>query len=176
VPIGNRYALWLTPAGDAAATLAGVIAELGARHGGPRFAPHVTLLGRLLGEEAALAQTAERLAAGLAPLRLRLAGFAGEPYYFRCLYAQLEPGAALRRAHATAARAYGGRPVDDYLPHLSLFYGRLDGAEKERLYGGLAGSVPAEFAVDRLQLVHITVGIGDWRVVADAPLTGTAGA
>ncbi|MCK7579486.1 MAG: hypothetical protein MZV65_29765 [Chromatiales bacterium] len=57
-----------------------------------------------------------------------------------------------------------------YLPHLSLWYGRLDSDEKGRLRSALATRLPAEIDLDRLQLVQIGVDVAGWQVAAEAEL------
>lgn len=168
--IGSRYALWLVPSAASEPALVQTLAWLREQFGGPAFAPHVTLLGRIRGEESALAARTAALAGQLGRLRLKVTGVSGEAYYFRCLYAVLEPGAALLAAHRAALAGFGYAGRDDYLPHLSLWYGQLDGDEKGRLRSALATRLPADIEVDRLQLVHISVDVAGWRVVAEAEL------
>lgn len=167
---GPRYSLWLLPDEDATLKFSELIATLSDRYHGPRFTPHVTLLGWLMGEEAALMQSTTALAQELQTLSLRPQELAGEAYYFRCFYVQLERSVELLAAHERASAVFGSGYASDYLPHLSLIYGRLDGAEKARLRAELAARLPTTFTADRLQLVHIEVAVADWRAVATHPL------
>ena len=168
--IGNRYALWLTPSEESAQALSQPMAWLRQQFGGPVFAPHVTLLGRITGEEAVLVARTGELAQRIARLRVPLAAVSGEAYYFRCLYAALEKAAPLLAAHASALSVFGYAARDDYLPHVSLWYGQLDGDEKGRLRSALGTRLPADIELDRLKLVHITVDVSGWRVVTEAEL------
>ena len=168
--IGNRYALWLAPSADSAQALSQPMAWLRDQLGGPAFAPHVTLLGRISGEEATLVEHTAGLAGRLARLRARITGVSGETCYFRCLYATLDKSAPLVGAQADALSAFGYAARDDYLPHVSLWYGQLDGDEKGRLRSALTTRLPGEIEIDRLQLVHVTVDVSGWRVVAEAEL------
>jgi hypothetical protein len=56
------------------------------------------------------------------------------------------------------------------MPHLSLVYGQGSVTDKSALRQELAASLPVQFSVDRLQLVHITVSVADWRVVTTCAL------
>ncbi len=165
-----RYSLWLLPDEEATAKFSELITGLSDRYHGPRFSPHVTMLGWLRGEEDALAQSAMDLAQELQALTLRPQRLAGEAYYFRCFYVELERSAALLAAHERASAAFKAGYASDYLPHLSLVYGRLDGAEKTRLRAELAARLSATFTADRLRLVHIEVAVADWRAVITQPL------
>lgn len=168
--IGNRYALWLAPSADSTQALAQPMNWLRQQFGGPVFAPHVTLLGRITGEEPTLAEHTAALAGRLRRLRVRVTGVTGEACYFRCLYAALEKSAPLAAAHADALAGFGYGARDDYLPHVSLWYGQLDGDEKGRLRSALTTRLPPVVDLDRLQLVHISVDVAGWRVVTEASL------
>jgi hypothetical protein len=167
----NRYALWLVPEDSAGEKLSGLIGTLSERYGGPRFPPHVTLLGWVTGDDVSLSEKTGRLAGQFKELNVHTRGFAGEAYYFRCLYARLEKSSELLAAHELASTTFGAGYADGYLPHVSLAYGYLDLEEKIKLRDELNGSVPAQFNVNRLQLIHITVAIADWRVVTSCALT-----
>lgn len=168
--IGNRYALWLAPSPDSAEALTQPMTWLRQQFGGPAFAPHVTLLGRITGEESLLVTRTNDLARRLHRQRLPVTGISGEAYYFRCLYAVLDKSAPLLQAHADALSVFGYNARNDYLPHVSLWYGQLDGDEKGRLRSALTIRLPEDIEIDRLQLVHITVDVAGWRVAAEAEL------
>lgn len=170
----TRYALWLLPAEPVSTAFADLIESLRKSYRGPRFAPHVTLLGWVTGTEEALAQATAQLAAQLEPLTLRPVGLDGEPYYFRCFYLKLEKSEPLLRTHEQASALFNAGHSSDYLPHLSLIYGQLSAPQKRRLQGELIDTLSAEFVADRLQLVHITVSVADWRAVTTCPLGAPA--
>lgn len=166
----TRYALWLLPDAMVSDTFDEIIVRLSARYQGPHFAPHVTLLGWVTGSEPQLAEATAQLAQQLRVLRLRGAGFGGEQYYFRCFYLKLETSRELMQAHEQASAAFNAGHSSDYMPHLSLVYGQGAVTHKAALRQEVATSVPAQFSVDRLQLVHITVSVADWRVVTTCAL------
>ncbi len=166
----KRYALWLLPDQVATEGFASLIDDLSNRYQGPRFAPHVTLLGRVTGAENDLQKTTEDLAQRLRVLTLRCQEIAREAYYFRCFYVRLEPSIDLVQAHEQAADAFGVDFVSDYLPHLSLVYGHLSRDEKDKLRGEIEPRISPDFVADRLQLVHVTVSVADWHVVTTCSL------
>lgn len=166
----KRYALWLLPDQVATDSFANLIDDLCNRYKGPRFAPHITLLGRATGTEKDLAKTTERLAQQLRVLTLRPQEIAREAYYFRCFYVKLEQSADLAQAHKYAADAFSVDFVSAYLPHLSLIYGHLPRKEKDELRSEIEQRIPPDFVADRLQLVHVTVSVADWHVVTTCSL------
>ncbi|MCM2258682.1 MAG: hypothetical protein NDJ94_23870, partial [Vicinamibacteria bacterium] len=103
--------LWLQPQDPLRERLAGVIARLATRFGGPTFVPHVTLVAGLAGDEADLVLRARALAGELRPFPLRLERVARRDEYFRALSIDAVGGEPLRAAHAAACRHFAHRPL-----------------------------------------------------------------
>ncbi|MEE8195962.1 MAG: 2'-5' RNA ligase family protein [Acidiferrobacterales bacterium] len=166
----RRYSLWLLPDDTAAESFAAIIGDLSDQYHGPRFTPHVTLLGWVTGPEDDLAERTKRLAEQAHALPLRAQALASEAYYFRCFYLKLEETAELLQLHEQASELFRGGYASGYLPHLSLIYGHLPPAEKARLRRQVHDNLPTEFTADRIQLIRITVSVQDWRAVVSCPL------
>ncbi len=164
---------WLVPApGPERDRLAGVIADLAARHGGPVFAPHVTLAGVTEAAPDAVAGVLAGVTAGVAPFELRLTGTGYEPVFFRALYLRAEPSARLTALHEAARRALRLEPAP-YLPHLSLLYADLDEERKAAIAGGLGLDLPMTIRVDAAEVwADFRAPVAGWRRVARLPLGG----
>jgi len=169
----TRYALWLVPDEAASTQLQSVIDQLAAHYSGPRFTPHMTLLGWVRGDEEALIEKTGTLAARLAPIEARATGFAGAPYYFRCFFSPLESSSSLRQAVGDAAHHFGTSAGMDHSPHVSLLYGQIDREEKKTIPQLIGQKVPRRFTFDRLQLVRMSVSVSGWEAVAEVQLTGS---
>lgn len=161
---GVRPSLWLLP--DEAPQIAEVLSQLAATHGGPRFAPHLTLLGSVPGE--ALADRAATLASQLSPMRMPTGPVVGSARWFRCLTLAVPASAALREARA-AAEAGFGVPARPWSPHISLLYGDLSAEARARIAADLP-PLPTAVRLSTLALVA-TVGpaerwreLGRWRL------------
>ena len=165
---------WLVPAaGPVRERLAGVITRLAAEHGGPVFAPHVTMNGSVDAEPDAAARVLERVMAGVSPFEVALPGFGYEPEYFRSLYLRAEPSAILTALHEAGQRAWGldGPP---YRPHLSLLYARdLPEERKPAIAGGLGLALPVTIRVDAAEIWgDFRDEVTHWHRVARVPLAG----
>lgn len=167
-----RYALWLKPDAVADQQLQAVINQLAARYHAPVYFPHMTLLPRLFGEETDLSEKASQLASSLKPIAVRLTGFAGAPYYFRCFYAPLASSSELRQAVNDATELFQSGAGSDFLPHISLLYGQLHRDEKKQIPAVIGDAVPVSFRLDRLQLVRMALSVSAWEVINEFPLTG----
>ena len=171
-PAAFGYYLWLMPAGEALHRLQGVVDRLAEAHSGPVFTPHVTLLSGLDADENWLIETNRRLAARLAPLNLDLTVPEAGTTFFQCIYMRVADSPSLSQARQAAGEAFA-LPVDDYMPHLSLYYG--DGSPGRRAF--ILKTVPSHakcsFAVKSIQLIRAdSQKPSDWHCIDQAPLGG----
>jgi 2'-5' RNA ligase len=165
--------LWLMPEARVSRRLGDVIRALTARAGLPSFEPHVTLLGSVTGAASRLVEDTRRLAQMMAPLPIAISGVEHSAQYFRCVFlsAVLDPALASARARAERALESQGTP-EHFSPHLSLLYGDLSPGIRRQLCDSIAGTYPARFTVDRLQLVAGAPDYGDWQMIAAFDLIG----
>lgn len=159
----SGYHLFLEPEGEVARELSEIIRTLAARSGGPVFPPHVTLAGPVPEGEDEVIAIARSLAASEKPFTLTLGELSGEPSFFRAFYAHVPTHPVLLRLRE---RAGGAEP---YVPHLSLFYGLIDGMVRAQM-SELAHGVPGmTFPVSGIA-VYMTAGPADtWKKLADMP-------
>ena len=161
------FHLWLVPTGAAYDRLAGVIADLGARYRGPAFDPHLTLLGRLEGQEGALVGRTKQLARALHPFEVRLKEPGYEAQYFRGLFLPVEPSPAILDVHRQAMRIFNAQSTGAFDPHVSLLYGLFPESLKQEIIKGLPPDLPGSFPVSRLQLIRAgSTNPQDWQVAA----------
>ena len=162
----SMFHLWLVPTGMAYDLLAGIIADLSARYRGPQFNPHLTLLGRLEGEQESLVGLTQQLARLLEPFEVRLEAPSYEPLYFRCLYLPAEPSPPLLEAHRQATQIFDAQPTSSFDPHVSLLYGLFDESVKQEIITALPPDLPGTLSISRLQLIRaVSTNPLDWQVV-----------
>ena len=163
---------WLVPAaGPARDQLTAAIGMRAAKHGAPRFEPHVTMAGLFhSGEEAAI-QALTSLTAGVRPFEVTFAGAEYEEAYFRALYLRAEPAPQLTALHEAAqvAWALDTRP---YLPHLSLLYADIAEAPKRAIIATLGIPLPMTIRIDGAELwADHPAGVPGWHRVARVPFS-----
>jgi 2'-5' RNA ligase len=161
------------PQGEPAARCGGLIEALARRHGTPRFAPHVTLLGGI-GSDDFVQERAAWLASSAAPFELSLASRATHrDEYYRAVVAEALPSIALLRLHHMAREAFD--KLDDpvlFEPHLSLAYGDLPPGLRADIVRDLP-DLRLTFRVDAVAVWSTEGEPEDWQEVARYPLTGT---
>jgi 2'-5' RNA ligase len=164
--------LWLVPPAPVRARLAATVKALAARFGTPRFTPHVTLLpGIRAGDQEVRARLRE-LRRGIPALVIRLEDVLVSDAYFRRLFVRAECTAALRQAHARAAAAFGREPDPDFLPHLSLLYGRVPASSLREWQDRLEHEVRVVFEAEGPRAWRTEGPVTEWRPLrtgADRP-------
>lgn len=159
--------LWLMPELGGYWRLARIIQDLSARTGMPPFEPHVTLLGRIAGQEAELVERTRRLAQGIPSFAVTGIALEHGEQFFRCVYLAVLLAPALETARTEAERHFGrDGNAEPYRPHLSLVYGSLPPELRNQLCMAADGALPQRFVAARLQLVAGAPDYRDWRTVA----------
>jgi 2'-5' RNA ligase len=170
---GNS-SLWLMPCGDVYCRLQETIFRLSQQWSSPSFEPHVTLLGRLEGTEAALQSKTLVLASQLKLMKIQLGkvGFLQE--YYRCLFIRVACSRGLINAYRAATETFGVQGKSKFMPHLSLVYADLDSTTKLKIIRGIRCSLHECFPVGSVHL-YSTAGPPDqWYRIGEYPL-GKAG-
>lgn len=157
------YSLWLMPSGVAFDQLSQIIRTIGRAHRAPVFAPHVTFLGGLPKKESIIIARTEKLCAMLQPYTIRLRGIEYGEEYFRCLYYRVEKTTELDRGYARACNIFEVSP-EQFVPHVSLMYGDISRALKEKALTAIQPPTNA-FTVEHLDLVLTNGVVEAWRTV-----------
>ena len=164
------YHLWLVPVGDALGRLQGVVNRLAEAHDGPVFTPHVTLLSGLTADEAWLIETNGTLAAGLEPFDLDLTVPEAGTTFFQCIYMRVADNPLLSRARQAAGEAFG-LPADNYMPHLSLYYGNASPGLRATILTAVPAQARGRFSVKSIRLIRAdSERPVDWHCIDEAPL------
>ena len=158
----SRFVLWLLPDSKTHASLAALIQELGQRYGCPRFTPHLTLLEPLTGNREKLASTATTLLPKVKRLRMQPVSIDGEDTRFRCLYVKIPRTLELINVHKQAQTIFHITD-ENFMPHISLFYGTLPAVEKNKLRADLFYRIPKTIELMRLVLVDVSGPIESWN-------------
>ncbi|MBA2479172.1 MAG: 2'-5' RNA ligase family protein [Planctomycetes bacterium] len=158
-----RLNWWLMPPEPDASGYRQAIADLRAGHGGPDFAPHITIGGGFEGEAArALEEVGKRAGTFLAP-PIGIAGLSDSDAVHRCIYLDIRMAPELLSLHDALCRLCPPRSPSTYRPHLSLLYGRLPPDERGAIRDSLASRTFPGFTASRLALWQ--TGDSPWREV-----------
>lgn len=163
------YSLWLRPFGNLAFSLQRRIEKLSREHNTPIFEPHVTLLGGLDRTEAELNQFTDMLAHTLDPFDIVLTRAQIGDDFFHSVFIEVQKTKELVHAHQTAAHVFDeDEEADHYHPHLSLLYGNLEHATKERILNKMGREFHLRFTAQNLLLVRTEGEPGEWEKIHSA--------
>jgi putative hydrolase of the HAD superfamily len=129
----RRCSVFLTPAPDDFAWLAGMIGELSARFDAPPFEPHVTVYSGMFPDPAVVQKALAALVSGMPPIILRMRGIGCTADYFMTLFIEFEEDSLLRNLHDRIKAACGVDTGYELIPHLSLLYAELPLRDKQSL-------------------------------------------
>jgi 2'-5' RNA ligase len=167
---GNVYYLWLTPAGDAHNRFAEVIRKLSQTYHTKLFDPHITLVGGITGSEAELIAKTEKLSRRLTRITIKPQEVKYLNEFYRSLFLLVTPAEALINANKLAKQLFGLPLDEEFMPHLSLFYGELSVKEKEKIKGKLNSKLLTPFHVDNIVLFCTSNEPNEWYPVQSFPL------
>jgi len=167
----TQYHLWLTPGGESHDCLAQLIDQLSQQYRGPKFEPHITLLGGLEGEESILSEQVIELAKRLTPFVVHLQQPTYEDEYFHCVYFTVKDTPEIRDAHEEAKLIFGKTPVSPFHPHVSLLYGLFPEPVKREVIASLPVDFPKTFFANELKLIRAeSLHLRDWYLVESISL------
>lgn len=157
------YSLWLMPSGNVFDQLSAIIRSLSKAHRTLVFEPHVTLLGGLHEKESGIIARTKKLAEVLQPLTITLNRIEYGAEYFQCLYYRVEKTTQVRNAYARACGIFR-ISQEHYVPHLSLMYGDIPHAVKEKTAAKPRPHANT-FTAEYVDLVLTDGTVEDWRKV-----------
>jgi 2'-5' RNA ligase len=163
---------WLVPAaGPERATLADVIGRLAKEHGGPVFAPHITITPTIDTGSGEATSILELITARVTPFDVSLDSVGHEPAYYRALYLRAMPCPHLTELNQAAKQAWELDPASPYMPHLSLLYSDIPDERKDPIVAGVGLRLPVVVRIDAAELWAVgEAGVPGWRRVARVPL------
>lgn len=165
----TKYSLWLVPDRATGPPLTVIINRLARQHGGPRFEPHVTLLGGLREARADLLAGLYGLAGSMRPLVLYGSVVATSGHYYYAVYLKLKASGAFDTGRARARRIFRAGGTTGRGPHVSLLYGDLEAGTRRALRHELRG-LGRTVRLRAIRLVRTTGPPSTWRTVRELAL------
>ncbi|HJX59385.1 MAG TPA: 2'-5' RNA ligase family protein [Patescibacteria group bacterium] len=163
----KAYSLWITPNGEAKATLDSSVKDLSAKFHGPTFEPHMTLLGPIYGEIDEIVAKAGLLAKQIKPFQVSLGQIDFSTTYFQCVFVRVQTGTSLLTARSFAQKTFNDTTV--FMPHISLYYGNDDIGQRKNIAKSI--NLPRlEFLADKIIVTPATQNPQEWEHLAEIPL------
>ena len=159
------YALWLMPDETNHKALSKLIRQLSEQYHSPLFEPHITLLGKISGDETVLKDSVQTLATQLSCIQISAGRPGTENTFYKRLFLETEPSEQLDHANQLAGKAFKLEGEYTWSPHLSLLYSNQSIRDKDLShYGGF------NLKLNSLQLISAFGLPEDWRVLMSIDL------
>ena len=126
------YSIWLMPKGNVKYQLKKIIFMLSTEFDGPIFTPHVTLVSSFLGSQEELSHKTRIISKKIKPFEVSFGdiGYTGD--FFRSLFLNIKVNTKLKTARDIACKELNWNQ-NDFMPHLTLFYGDHKRKKKEQM-------------------------------------------
>jgi len=170
--ISTGYSLWLIPEDYYFKKYSKIILRLSKKYHLYNFAPHVTLVGYLIGKERDLVKKTSLLATQINFFAIKMDSIDYENFYFRSLFFKAKKSKDLTNAYQRAVEIFGLEKTV-YTPHLSLLYGDLLLTTKKEIIKSLNVPFNDIFKVGKLQLLKTEGEINKWEIVAEFRISET---
>ncbi|MBI5613454.1 2'-5' RNA ligase family protein [Candidatus Gottesmanbacteria bacterium] len=173
----QRYALWYEPTGESYVELSAIIKKLATAYRSPIFEPHITLLpGGTEANLATVTQKLEDIISDTPPFETHLTSYSYLEEYFKCIFIQVEKTPSVMNFAHAIQREIHGQQANDFIPHLSIFYGQLPIAEKKEIIKNLGDLVNKHFIIKTVHVISYELGKPpeSWKKVASIIFSKTA--
>ncbi|XP_021764214.1 cyclic phosphodiesterase-like [Chenopodium quinoa] len=152
----GAYAVWATPSKDAKIRLKKLMSGLRSKFGGPKFDPHLTVVGpiSLTGKDAT--EKFRAACRGLKVYPAQAQEISTGNSFWQSVYLRLDATPEVLGISSHFDEHFGNTRTTPYLPHMSLLYGDLTDEEKNEAIDEaktLDDTIDSmSFAIDRLEL------------------------
>lgn len=168
----RTYYLWLTPENSACSRFAEIIQRLGQKYHSRLFDPHITLASGITGREAELIAKTEILSKRLSRMIIKPQEFNYLNEFYRALFLLIKPDEILINANTIAKQFFALPSNQEFMPHLSLFYGDLPAKEKREIICKIDPKLLEQFHVNKIALFCTCQNSNKWYLVKSFELIG----
>ena len=164
---GNKYSIWLMPAGRIYTNLNNTIRGISREYGTPSFEPHVTLIGGPEGSKEEILIRTSQLARQIRPYLITLTSADYLDEYFRCLFVKVRKSKFVMNANLKASKIFNFKQYSTYSPHLSLMYGIFSIKEKKEIIKKIDGDLNIKFYAESLHLFYTLGDPSSWHRIKE---------
>lgn len=163
--IAPQYSLWLRPTQIQIDEFTNIISELAHRYRTILFPPHITLLSSITVKLNSVEQACEKIIDRIHSFEIPMQKIAYTTAFYRNLFIMAELTSTLTTLHEDMKTELEIEICEEFMPHVSLLYGKLDVKIKEYLKNELSESYPKIFQCSRLDIYNSTGKAPDWFLV-----------
>jgi 2'-5' RNA ligase len=156
-----KCTIWAIPSEPVYSKLTNVINELSVKYDGPKFEPHMTLLGDIESSLANVKKVTKTVSDTFGNLELSLGPVSFSTTYFQCVFIRVNSTAKLMEANLLAKKELRMKNAF-FMPHISLYYGNIASELREKISAEIK-LVPEPFTVAQMAVTEAIDNPSDWK-------------
>lgn len=160
----THFHLWLMPDGHSQKKLKTITDALSQRFNAPEIEPHLSLLLHLEGEEKSILEKTQQLAQHLSAFEVSFETIDFREKITQAFFWKAKLNDALQHARSLAEQVFQ-KPPELFMPHISLLYGELDLATKEKLKAEWESRMPRTVRLSSISVLKDTNEYLKWATV-----------
>ena len=160
-----NYSLWLRPTQIQIDEFSQIISSLAHSYRTAPFPPHITLLSSIPTKLSIIKRVCKKIVDQMQEFDIPLQKIDYTEAYYRNFFIVAELTQELSRFYEKAKLELACKTYEEFMPHLSLLYGKLDLKTKKKLKEKLEGAYPKIVDCQRLDLYETTGNIYDWSLI-----------
>lgn len=164
-PRQNLYSLWLRPDQAQVNEIMNIISELSHRFNSTPFPPHITLLPSISADTATITKACENIIDQHSVFNIALEQIGYTENYYRSLYILAKLEQPLINIFKAAKHQLNHKTQEIFMPHVSLYYGKLNEKKQQALKEKLDEHCPKIFSCQRLDLYCTSNKESEWYLV-----------
>ncbi len=167
----NSYSLWLRPAQEQIDELTKIISKLAHRYRTIPYSPHITLQSSIAADLDTIKNICKKVIENHQAFDIALEEISYTDLYFKNLFINAQKDIPLIKLHEDINRKLKHSIHEDYSPHVSLLYGKLDSKTQQALKKELDGNYLNTFSCQRLDIYNTTSKENKWHLIESYNLT-----
>lgn len=161
----NNYSLWLRPSQSQIDELTKIISRLAHHNRGVLFPPHITLLTSISASRNTITNICTQIIEQHSAFDITLEEIAYTDMYFRNLYILARLESSLISLYEDSKKRLNHTTNEVFIPHVSLFYGKLDVKKQQALKEELTNNYSKVFSCQRIDLYETTGKESEWHLI-----------
>lgn len=158
----KKFSIWLRPTQYQIDELTKIISKLTHNYSTTPFPPHFTLISSCSLDLDSIKQVCKKVSVTQPSFTVNLQGIEYTENYFRNLFILAENNAHLIKIHNRLKEKLKPNDNEEYMPHISLLYGKLDEPVQQELKFKLADSIPNTVHCNRIDIYNCAGNESQW--------------
>ena len=166
----SKYALWLRPMQCEIDGFMKLVSKLSNQFRTALFPPHITLLSDIGLELVSIRDVCKKISEERSKFSIKLQGIEYTENYYKNLFITTEINANLISLQNILKDKCGVIKGEEFIPHISLFYGSLSESKQLELQLKLANRIPKTILCERIDIYNCTGTESQWYLEESFPL------